>query len=596
MAVSEQEFQKLLNSVKTPNTQGVAQPTSIGSLGRMASPEEVRTNLMRKNPQQFGAAGAPVPTDVTATAPKMDLSTIKQDAIKKAQLNWLNVIPEFGIGSVKQFGKAVDTLSAIGQAGLAAITPGKQEIARPPTELREASNIAQKAGQITTEIAEYAVPAMATAGAITPASGVLGYLQNIAVEAGIAGAVTALNRGKVDKEVAKTAGLSALTTGVLGAPLGAAVKKVSGAIGKLINSEVDDVTRNVLQRTAKENSNKFNEYANLAKNRIQEGTDFIDNPTPTPIGELATKVENEIGKMQTIKREAGKRVGEVIKSAGNKVVSNIDDTINSFVKNIEDAGYSVSNKGEIVLSAGRRGKLSESALSDLQGVYNELLNAAKNKTVGYIDDTISQLDNMIEYDPITQKIKQGSNFERIISQTRKNLSENVKQAAGEEYQLAKEGYSAISKALDFVGENVGDKAQRVYNLIRRVTSERSKEAIDTLKTIEKVTGENLFEDAVLVNFVMRKMASQETKSLFEQGISSGVRAFSKTGIFDLVSQGIGKFVTNPERVANKIIKEAAGNYSTDSIVNLVRKYAPEITSNVLGGIKNELLNLYTQED
>lgn len=168
------------------------------------------------------------------------------------------------IGAGKGILSDISGAAELGQRGLRALTPDfgkKPEITKIPERITERTNLGQKLGFGAEQIAAFAVPLGAAAKATKVAKGLKGAKAALAVgktalaQGATAGAATAIQKGKADKDALISAGIvGAFPVAGAGlkklfAPLinkGRLVKKATG-ISNTLKSQTDDIAKQTIK-------------------------------------------------------------------------------------------------------------------------------------------------------------------------------------------------------------------------------------------------------------------------------------------------------------------------------------------------------------
>jgi len=347
-------------------------------------------------------------------------------------------------------------------------------------------------------------------------------------------------------------------------------------------------------------ASKFEKYVQSAK---QRSTDIRKN---SPIGLAAQELEDAGSILKKKIATAGKQVRDVKKAVGKEKLGDISDVSAKFKEGVADRfGINLSSKkGAISVKpvAGSARNISAGDKKRLVQAYKDIVKLEKSGNIQKAQDVIANLADLgrVSFD------KNSSQFgvkKDPIESFFKGISADLnKKIRGVSKDLAKanDRYTELKKLEKFIGSTAGKDLGRGELLLRRVFSgDKSREALNVLEQIKKITGKDLTQDAVLAKLAIEQFGDKSQQTLLTQIIQGagetganaiGSRDFGAIRLLGKLGKGGAKAVLGgTERVGRGLVGKTskAPRVSPEARRQLgqgVRQVGANIVGRTLGGL------------
>jgi hypothetical protein len=287
--------------------------------------------------------------------------------------------------------------------------------------------------------------------------------------------------------------------------------------------------------------------------------DMVDSPY-TMGAKRADEALEELNKRLT---ETGGIIGNTRQKLSTYQLS-VDDVKlveDTLVRELAKLNLSIKN-GQIGVTPGKIGKTaSNSDISTLQALYNDMLTFKQSPTVANAIDLRMKFDGKINFD---KSAREASNSVDPVSKSvRSALADGAAKVVGKTEARELQRYSDFMEAYADL-KSYTDRAAGGEYLLRLVLSGRGGDAKKLINTVKSYTGIDLMDDALAMKLATDIIGNEGQKNLFRQEVtkagldaarlfSGDVRGFGAAVAQRLIDKGI-----NPEDVYRAIAAGAGG--------------------------------------
>ena len=287
---------------------------------------------------------------------------------------------------------------------------------------------------------------------------------------------------------------------------------------------------------------KLKEYFNVAHARN------LDDTIPTPLEYGARSVEKARNELQKVMNDTGGKIGQFRQKiatvrAGADDMNRID---RSFLESIDKLNLSVK-EGAIIRKAGKvAGKVSESEVKTLQGIYDDILRVKAAPASQNLIDLRNAIQDKINF---AKTAKEASNVVDPVSrQVRGTIRDINLKMIGKEQGALLDDYSDLIRVLDDMNTFVDSKTGGEF-LLKRVLSERGGVPREIMQKVANYTGIDLMDDATMAQLATEIIGNVAQKGLFRQEITkAGLDAMD---IIDMISGAPGGTIRSGLKVLQK---------------------------------------------
>lgn len=334
---------------------------------------------------------------------------------------------------------------------------------------------------------------------------------------------------------------------------------VDGKVPQMIKRKAEDLLPSEKFSLAEETSDKYTKYVQEAKRSVANR----ENATPLQ-GSVAKRISDEVDKVDLMRRNIGKRMGEVEKEFGD-VAGDLSDEVKARVDDIENYLADFDMLGIKNTETSQLARFIENidSLKNEPSVANRnriirnwqtVIEDARDATTGKMSYAYTQMNNVL------RKLKED---------TRSLIPDETYQTMIKSYGNLSRFDEEASKLMG--GETVLGNAKRGASVAKRaVQSLTDGGARDLLIRLKEITGYNGIQDAQIAIQAMKDAGDFQQASLLEntmKGLQGDLKvsAPSKTGFIDkgldltlgkALRYGRDKLVGDPVERVNKYIKDA----------------------------------------
>ena len=358
-----------------------------------------------------------------------------------------------------------------------------------------------------------------------------------------------------------------------GAIAGGFTPKIMQGISKLvdnisgINPQVANELKNMATNKNPEDLKLFNSYNNAAATHATNvRTPSVENIAADNLDAAASKIEENT-------KAAGQAVGQAKQVSGNLPLQPVQPVASTFANEVKQRfGLQInsSQDGQIVVSKipGSLKDVPAADIARIKGIAENINKLQPGSTSGNAVDALWNIDQDLNYSPKDVYGKSLSPIDGLVSETRHNLSQVLRDSAPV-LADANDRFSGLKALQQDITEMAGNKLQRGEMLMRRIFSNKSQDSLVLFDKIKAETGIDLTKHAVLAKNAIDNYGSNADKSALQQTIES-----SLSGHNDIISHilNIGKnianrTVANPKKISRSMIT------GTPRLLNKLAPYA-----------------------
>lgn len=428
-------------------------------------------------------------------------------------------------------------------------------------------NAEQLTGNLLQTGAALAPGNLASKGATTLGKIGLGALEGAGIGAAFLGGEAMANNASAG-EVAQ----QALTGAAFGAPLGAALPAAQAAIPaiKSLSKSAETIAdpllsgQNIREKiqaymgsktvqpqfgTAAERLIKtprsesplqsYNRYAQQAEKSLS------DDKVDAPISEIGSKIGDEFRKVISLRRDAGKMMGDELKTIGKTKV-NIEPVFSNFETALRDSGLIYNGMTKKIVATDLS-KVAPEDINIIEDFVKELNKIGTTPSLEKIDAIIARVNAKIDYDKSAKGIVSTTNGERIVKSALAGLRNSFGNVAGlEKYNQARATYGELTNFIEegarYLGKitQSGDFAKDASLAKSAVQSILDSGKKDWLLKLEGLTGYKALDEARLALQAMKDAGDFRGLSLL-QTMTEGQPPLTKAGATQkVIDYGIEK--------------------------------------------------------
>lgn len=257
---------------------------------------------------------------------------------------------------------------------------------------------------------------------------------------------------------------------------------------------------------------KLKEYFDIAHARN------LDDTVPTPLEYGSRSVETARDELQKVMNDTGGKIGQFRqKIATVKVgIDDMNNIENTFNESLRGMNLEIRNGG-IVRTAGKvAGKVSDSEVKTLQGIYDDILRVKSAPSSENLIDLRNAIQDKINF---AKSAKEASNVvDPLARKVRSTIRDvNLKMIGKSQGQLL-DDYSDLAEVLKDMNTFVESKTGGEF-LLKRVLSERGRVPREVMSKVREYTGIDLMDDATMAQLATEIIGNAAQKGLFRQEIT-----------------------------------------------------------------------------
>lgn len=281
---------------------------------------------------------------------------------------------------------------------------------------------------------------------------------------------------------------------------------------------------------------------------LAQSEDAINDIKVDPaISEVGSNMGDAFKGVVAQRRKVGEALGEELKTYGNLRVA-ISDSVDTLLKELKDSGLSYNPRTR-QLTSFQGSRFADAEISMLNEFVARMNLLGKAPTISQIDNFIARARAELEFTKGGSGVMGTTNAERIINGGIAALKESLNPAKNgiqqlNEYWRVNQIYSKLS---DFVDEGAkylgkvtqsGDFAKDASIAKSAVQSILNNGKKDWMLQLEKLTGYNALDDAVLALQAMKDAGDYRGLSLLQAMKDSGIPT-SKAGVVGaIIDKGV----------------------------------------------------------
>lgn len=275
--------------------------------------------------------------------------------------------------------------------------------------------------------------------------------------------------------------------------------------------KIAGVRPDIKKRIARK-QDKLKEYFNISHARN------LDDTVPTPLEYGAKSVEKARNELQKVMNDTGGKIGQFRQKIAT-IQAGIDDLNSiekSFVESLDSLNLSVKN-GSLVRKAGKvSGKVSDSEVRTLQGIYDDILRVKAAPSSQNLIDLRNAVQDKINF---AKTSKEASNVvDPLARRVRSTIRDVNLKMVGKEQGALLDEYSDLASVLEEMNSFVDSKTGGEF-LLKRVLSERGRIPREVMQKVAKYTGVDLMDDATMAQLATEIVGNSAQKGLFRQEIT-----------------------------------------------------------------------------
>ncbi len=385
---------------------------------------------------------------------------------------------------------------------------------------------------------------------------------------------------------AKGVGGTIRIVGKGGQKINAAVKAVKSGRAQEVLSGLDTPTINVLDPTRKVSAavaagEHVAPEALIPKaqnvERVSQRLDYYtakarrasqDASQATPLEFAGQEAEKTLDLIQNKLQRAGQMKQQELAQFGNKEVVGIGESKAGLLKKLEDrVGSTFDAEGNIVNAPGRVSKIAldpadQKLLSDVHALINNL---DDTDTVLRADGTVDAIQDLLYKRKQNVAAPVNSAVESVLKEVTGEINGKVTRTAGQTYSKANRRYSAMIDVRDKLNKMLGSEGTKGGALMKRVFSPSDAGTKALFDEVEKITGVNLVDEAVLAKFAMETAGDARQASLLQEVTNLRPGNITKTFISKAL-EAVLKRLGNKEKAAQRVIEQARERAKTGSFI------------------------------
>ena len=297
----------------------------------------------------------------------------------------------------------------------------------------------------------------------------------------------------------------------------------------------------------------------------------VDDTVDAPYTLGAKRADEALEGLNARLNETGGIIGDTRKKlatyqlAVDDIKGNIDRKIvgveGAFLRELAKLNLSIRN-GQIGVTPGKIAKTaSNSDISTLQSLYNDVLTFKQSPTVANAIDLRMKFDGKINFDKSSREA--SNSVDPLSKSVRAELAKGAARVVGKTQARELARYSDFMEAYADL-KSYTDRAAGGEYLLRLVLSGRGGEAKKLINTVKSYTGIDLMDDALAMKLATDIIGNEGQKNLFRQEVtkagldaarifSGDVKGFTEAVAQKLIDKGV-----NPEDVYRAIAAGTAG--------------------------------------
>lgn len=287
---------------------------------------------------------------------------------------------------------------------------------------------------------------------------------------------------------------------------------------------------------------KLKEYFDVAHARN------LDDSVPTPLEYGARNVEKARNELQKVMNDTGSKIGKFRRKistvqAGVDDMSNVE---NSFSQSLDGLNLSL-NEGKILRKSGKvAGKVSDSEVRTLQGIYDDILRVKAAPSSENLIDLRNAIQDNINFAKTT---KEATNVVDPLARKVRGAIRDVNlKMIGKEQGALLDEYSDLIGVLEDMNQFVDSKTGGEF-LLKRVLSERGRVPREIMQKVAEYTGVDLMDDATMAQLATEIIGNPAQKGLFRQEITkAGLDAMD---VIDVISGSPGGTIRSGLKLLEK---------------------------------------------
>lgn len=366
----------------------------------------------------------------------------------------------------------------------------------------------------------------------------------------------------------KLAGLDSAELDTIAKP-NSAITEISK---KIANNEVDANTGKKLLDTAlvkdaarKDQVNsKFVKYLEHAKKSVN------DQNIPSAYGLAGEEAEKQLKKLEGLKKTAGKQKGAILEKVKNQSMTGLDTVQSGFDEKIaERMGLTFGKKGDLVQAPGRISVASfdqteKNIVTKARQVLSQLKSKNGGVSVRKVDDAIDALQSIVESEKALSPVQRRTRAEGIVESVTRDLKKKLyDHTKGTGYAQANQQYAKVLRVYDALNSRLRyDPSLGVSRgdaLMKQIFSPSGNTMRGIFKQVEKMTGDNLVDDAILAKLAMKIVGDTRADDLLSNTAGAILEGSSVKGtIIKSLFDQAKRLFADPEKVAKEFLEKSNG--------------------------------------